>query len=651
MDNKQFLDYEGLILYTSLLAPLEKGDGAGSVQQKSATLDEVAIPGAEATGFQAVALGGMRPDKLDDANRSATSAEGIQSFAAGGCAHAYGDFSMALGKDVKAYMRGSIALGGGGAEAGMTVAEFNDKFATADQKALAGYDRTKINGGLDIHIVDSSKEHYEYPNSYSFALAHGQDSVSKGRVSVAMGNQVKAYGSYSFVTNSANLVKGEDTAAFGYNNFTENGTNGTFISGYQNKANAGMYNHISGGTNTVNGGSWSNIEGSDNVQYSGNQAHIGGKLNINYSMRTTLAGFNNLIGNPTGTVNYANGPTSPGNRAFRSVEDGTGHSTKEEIAAYSNATGLGNEIYSKNSTVAGLQNYTDADSSFIFGYRNLVRANSLSGKQTDLYYPTVFGGTNYVHGNGRFSFTAGSDNDVSGNQSAAIGKQNVVSHERAVALNAFNITGRECQTVIGKYSAQDSNALFVVGNGTSSTNRKNAFAINANGALNLGGVTLTPSELTTLKTATPLTTRQAEVVNNFIYGDENTDPYKTPLQPLTFGYNSDNWRIPCGLMVIYLQLSHKRGNYGLYKKSGVIYIPPDWGCEVLSLREVASGGEYSWSGHLIIRTFTQSSGMGLMFGTDDELSLSTDLSSYIYEDWEVEASYQMLTSYQNNGNW
>ena len=86
------------------------------------------IPGAEATGIQAMAFGGLRYDYFNPEENSwgktPTSAEGNQSFAAGASCHAHGDFSVAFGKDNDAHQRGGFVTGGG-CRVGMTEEEFN----------------------------------------------------------------------------------------------------------------------------------------------------------------------------------------------------------------------------------------------------------------------------------------------------------------------------------------------------------------------------------------------------------------------------------------------------------------------------------------------------------------------------------------------
>ena len=44
------------------------------------------------------------------------------------------------------------------------------------------------------------------------------------------------------------------------------------------------------------------------------------------------------------------------------------------------------------------------------------------------------------------------------------------------------IASAEAQTAIGKYNAEDANALFIVGNGTTSSSRSNAFTVKLDGS-------------------------------------------------------------------------------------------------------------------------------------------------------------------------
>lgn len=181
---------------------LESGEGSGSIQQKSfiyqgqdivfsdgtkGTQDGDEIPGAIASGLGSVAFGGLRydyytspethnynlsiePTSTENWGRTPTSAEGNQSFAVGGSSHAYGDWSVALGKDNAAYQRSTFVAGSGN-RAGMTYEEW-----------------------LELNPGKSLKD---YLSSFSNAIALGEGSIAKGRSSLAMGGSCTAIGENS----------------------------------------------------------------------------------------------------------------------------------------------------------------------------------------------------------------------------------------------------------------------------------------------------------------------------------------------------------------------------------------------------------------------------------------------------------------------
>ena len=122
---------------------IEDGTGKGSIVQKDAIYDGAAIvlnnetngtqpgdtvPGAEVTGFQSVAFGGLRYDYVNtqegNFGSTPTLVTGNQSMAVGGSVHVNGDWSFAAGKDHETYQRLAFAAGGGH-KVGQTEEEFN----------------------------------------------------------------------------------------------------------------------------------------------------------------------------------------------------------------------------------------------------------------------------------------------------------------------------------------------------------------------------------------------------------------------------------------------------------------------------------------------------------------------------------------------
>ncbi len=83
-----------------------------------------------------------------------------------------------------------------------------------------------------------------------------------------------------------------------------------------------------------------------------------------------------------------------------------------------------------------------------------------------------------------------------GDFSTAFGFITLASGDRSTALGSGTIASRFASTAIGNYNMDDSNAMFMIGNGTSNGNRNNAFVVKDDGDIILDG------ELNTTSTGT-----------------------------------------------------------------------------------------------------------------------------------------------------
>lgn len=225
--NREYVDDSIKAHFTSL--NIENSTGNSSLRQKY-SINDVDY-GAVASGINAAAFGGKRWDKLDDTSRMMTSAEGNQSFAAGGSVHAYGDFSVAFGKDTVARQGASFAAGS--STAGMAEEEFNKFF----------WDSTNnvgIRGGsknASGQICDFTGAPYE--KSYAFATALGCDCEAKGPRSFAVGDNTHAIGTGS-------IALGSNAWSSGANSFT-----------IGNHTNASGTCSFSGGIDSISAGNYS----------------------------------------------------------------------------------------------------------------------------------------------------------------------------------------------------------------------------------------------------------------------------------------------------------------------------------------------------------------------------------------------------------
>lgn len=81
----------------------------------------------------------------------------------------------------------------------------------------------------------------------------------------------------------------------------------------------------------------------------------------------------------------------------------------------------------------------------------------------------------------------GNSTTASANGAHAEGNNTVASAYGAHAEGQYTTAGYSSQSVCGKFNDNKANTLFEVGNGSTNTNRSNAFEVYANGDINVGG--------------------------------------------------------------------------------------------------------------------------------------------------------------------
>lgn len=505
---------------------LENGTGENSVRQKY-IVDGVDYS-ANASGINSIALGGKRFDKLTDTTRTSTSAEGNQSFAAGGSVHAHGDFTIALGKDTDAYQRASLAAGGG-TKAGFTESEFNAYYwDSVNNKALHNGQGKDENG----NILDWDGK--TYTESYSFAVALGEINYVYGRDSISSGFGNRVYGAYAGTFGKANRVNAGGGITGGYNNIVDSSS--SIIVGGDNEV-SGTCSNVSGLKNTVSKGTSVLVSGNRNNIYEGvqNSAAIG-QLNEIKSNQSFAANYHNYIG--TGCLDSAVFGTE------NTVQDGhanafvagkgnkTANYSQSIFGTYNNPNGsalfqIGNgdsdtnrktafeilysgKVKAKNAPVDNddvvrklelvtswnnfnLENGTGKGSlrnkgsgSIATGADSLAIGNTCKATNngtSSFGQNSIASGIN-SHAEGYASTSAGADSHAEGNNTTSSGwgthSEGIFTQAIGIASHAggyYTIAQEDYQQVIGKYNANSSNALFIIGNGTSTNNRKNAFEV------------------------------------------------------------------------------------------------------------------------------------------------------------------------------
>ena len=450
--------------------------------------------------------------------REATSAEGNQSFAAGGSVHAYGDWSAAIGKDTKAYQGASISVGGGNI-AGMPKETFDE-----------------IQDGQNPEITETNDEEDRgWKDTYSFAFAAGS------------GN--KAYGRNAFAVNGQNTVWMTDGAAFGNDNnvYARNGLVGgqSNILRYDAK-NAfviGGYNEVAGANSlVVGGGSYydasgtkittpnvlskdatASIVGGIKNSVSAAKSIVGGEGNTAKSTRVLVSGQSNTVtGENSAAFGKNNAVTSWNcmsigeNNNITSTGSSFTAGNNNTITGYHNiAAGTNNNVSGQSNITVGARNTVSAGASLVGGIDNQVlgsrslvvgggsaeNKNTTTGGATGVvvggiknivsavnaivggegntassWNSLVIGVGNTVKTSGQ-SIVGGYQNTNTGNNSFVAGQNNNNSGQSSLLVGSNLINTTSNKTVVGKNNSDNASALFIVGNGNSSTDadRKNAF--------------------------------------------------------------------------------------------------------------------------------------------------------------------------------
>lgn len=143
---------------------------------------------------------------------------------------------------------------------------------------------------------------------------------------------------------------------------------------------------------------------------------------------------------------------------------------------------------------------------------------------------------------GNYSFAMGNNSEATNTSSLAIGYQNKATGEYATAMGLGTTAGNQANTVIGEFNAGDASPepnssldrnkkLFVVGNGTSNTNRSDAFAVLRNGKV---GVNASEFHISSQSSDAILqvngNTKTQGLVANFKFGNTiNADDYTVVL--------------------------------------------------------------------------------------------------------------------------
>ena len=338
----------------------------------------------------------------------------------------------------------------------------------------------------------------EYFNEYSgLNRALGEYSHSEGYSTTASGDYSHAEGCGANANADYSHAEGSDTNANGEASHTE----GYFTSSY------GMYSHAEGNTTYADGeashtegnltnanGKASHAEGS-RTSANGKASHAEGSGtradadNSHAEGNTTTA-----YGNASHTEGYktnasGNNSHAEGNLTTASGDDSHAEGYNTNASSYnSHSEGYLTTAFEYSSHAEGHTTTASGYESHAEGYNTLASgsASHAEGSSTTAsnynshsegYNTTASGGNSHAEGVSTIASAYGAH--AEGNSTIASGLYSHASGEGTIASGIG-------QTVVGRYNIEDNNALFIVGNGTSESNRSNALVVKTDGNIEGG---------------------------------------------------------------------------------------------------------------------------------------------------------------------
>ena len=306
------------------------------------------------------------------------------------------------------------------------------------------------------------------------ALAEGIQSHAEGCWTKAIGQASHAEGS-SYNQNGSKLSK--DAIAKGHASHVEGGGSQTTEAAYYGHAegwlatSANIAAHAEGYFTNANG-KFSHAEGyNTTTEADAESSHVEG----------------------SGTTAKKSCSHAEG---FRTISEGIGaHAEGRETIAKGGFSHAEGSSYLNSTFVNAAK--ADGYASHVEGIGGMATATA---SHSEGYVTTTKG--NYSHSEGYYTFAEATASHAEGVRSKAMGEaahaEGIMTSAEGQASHAGGIgtkTTVAAQMAIGKYNAEESTAMFIVGNGTSDTDRKNLFSVGVDydgvAYITLGGAKIT----------------------------------------------------------------------------------------------------------------------------------------------------------------
>ena len=438
-------------------------------------------PTASGIGSHAEGCASLASGSSSHAEGSATTASGNSSHSEGYHTEAFGDKSHSEGDST--YSQSYIMT--------ITSSTTNDDIISvwrSKKFSLAKGNGSHVEGGDCLALGDYSHSEGRYAHALglqshaegNYTTASGADSHAEGSYSVASGQYSHAEG-----TGNGGQYFGGNTTASGYASHAEGG--GTKASGYISHAEgtgtvaSGDYSHAEGYTAEATGVS-SHSEGNFTTA-SGSCSHAEG--NSSYPQRVVISITSSI---PNEVIISA-----WNSKKFSLAKGNSSHVEGQDCLALGGCSHAEGE----ETTASGYFSHAEGGTTTASGYFSHAEGCS-SNKQSSVISITSSTTNDVIisaWNSKKFSLAKGNSSHVEGENCLALGDY---SHSEGGTTTASGSTSHSegyytkassnYQHVQGKYNIEDTESkyAFIIGNGTSDTDRSNAFAIDWDGKIYQG---------------------------------------------------------------------------------------------------------------------------------------------------------------------
>lgn len=316
----------------------------------------------------------------------------------------------------------------------------------------------------------------------------GSSSSQHGVYSASIGTETLASGSNSIAVGDAAHAEGLNSSSFGNGTYAQAESSHAEGQGTRATGNA-KYAHAEGWATRVDGVA-AHAEGYDNHAAT-DYSHAEGQKTVAFGLRGHAEGMHTSASGENshaeGYFTSANGKNSHAEGQSILVPGGDDISTAlQAIGEAAHAEGCATKAYGKYSHAEGMYAYASGICSHAEGIQ--TNANGTyshaegSGTKTAGYASHAEGQDSIAKGN--YSHAEGSNTEAIGAGSHAGGyKSNASAPYSFCHGTELRTVGILPQAAFGRFNETNSSMLFSIGNGSSDTNRKNAFSINDFGTM------------------------------------------------------------------------------------------------------------------------------------------------------------------------